>query len=81
MQEMQADVGLNTGVGIYPGGGHGNPLQYSCLENPMGLQRVGYDWRISTAQHSNEQPDIKCFLENSIIYNCTRKNEIGKKRN
>ena len=35
MQEMQADVGLNTGVGIHPGGGHGNPLQYSCLENPM----------------------------------------------
>ena len=37
-----------------PGGGHGNPLQYSCLENPMdsgawwaiqsiGLQRVGDD--------------------------------------
>ena len=21
--------------GISPGGGHGNPLQYSCLENPM----------------------------------------------
>ena len=23
------------GLGIFPGGGHGNPLQYSCLENPM----------------------------------------------
>jgi len=22
-------------LGIIPGGGHGNPLQYSCLENPM----------------------------------------------
>ena len=22
-------------LGISPGGGHGNPLQYSCLENPM----------------------------------------------
>jgi len=21
--------------GTFPGGGHGNPLQYSCLENPM----------------------------------------------
>ena len=29
------DVGLIHGSGIYPGGGHGNPLQYSCLENPM----------------------------------------------
>ena len=23
-------------LGRSPGGGHGNPLQYSCLENPMG---------------------------------------------
>ena len=23
------------GLGRPPGGGHGNPLQYSCLENPM----------------------------------------------
>ena len=29
------DVGLIPGLGRYPGGGHGNPLQYSCLENPM----------------------------------------------
>ena len=24
-----------SGLGRSPGGGHGNPLQYSCLENPM----------------------------------------------
>ena len=24
-----------TGLGRPPGGGHGNPLQYSCLESPM----------------------------------------------
>ena len=34
------------GLGRSPGGGHGNPLQYSCLENPMeeepgGLQSMG----------------------------------------
>ena len=29
------DVGLIAGSGRSPGGGHGNPLQYSCLENPM----------------------------------------------
>ena len=45
MQETRADS---------PGGGHGNPLQYSCLENPYGQrslagcspresQRVGHD--------------------------------------
>ena len=29
------DTGLIPGLGRSPGGGHGNPLQYSCLENPM----------------------------------------------
>ena len=29
------DLGLIPGSGRFPGGGHGNPLQYSCLENPM----------------------------------------------
>ena len=29
------DAGLISGSGRSPGGGHGNPLQYSCLENPM----------------------------------------------
>ena len=29
------DVDSIPGLGRSPGGGHGNPLQYSCLENPM----------------------------------------------
>ena len=29
------DVGSIPGLRRSPGGGHGNPLQYSCLENPM----------------------------------------------
>ena len=29
------DVGLIPGLGRYPEGGNGNPLQNSCLENPM----------------------------------------------
>ena len=29
------DLGSIPGLGKSPGGGHGNPLQYSCLENPM----------------------------------------------
>ena len=54
------DLGLIPGLGRPPGGGHGNPLQYSCLENPhgqrsladyspIGLQRVRHDW---ATQHS-----------------------------
>ena len=47
------DTGSVPGSGRSPGGGHGNPLQYSCLENSMdrgawwllsmGSQRVGHD--------------------------------------
>ena len=29
------DLGLIPGSGSSPGEGNGNPLQYSCLENPM----------------------------------------------
>jgi len=40
------DVGSISRLGRSPGGGHGNPLQYSCLGNPMdreagGLQTKG----------------------------------------
>ena len=51
MQEMPGSM---PGWGRSPGGGHGNPLQYSCLENPRGQKslvgyrpcshRVGHDW-------------------------------------
>ena len=48
------DLDSIPGLGRFPGEGNGNPLQYSCLENPMdrgawcrllsmGLQRVGHD--------------------------------------
>ena len=45
------DAGLVPVLGRYPGGGHGNPLQYSCLENPMDkgawsvtVHRVAKSW-------------------------------------
>ena len=49
------DLALILGLGRFPGEGNGNPLQYSCLENPMdggtwyrllsmGSQRVGHDF-------------------------------------
>ena len=40
MQEMQG-IGFILGSGTYPGRGNGNPLQYSCLGNPMD----GGDWQ------------------------------------
>ena len=48
------DEGLTPGLGRSPGGGRGNPLQYSCLENSMdrgawwvtvhGVARVRHNW-------------------------------------
>ena len=39
------DVGLIPGLGRSPGGGNGNPLQYSCLGNSMDREvwRAGHD--------------------------------------
>ena len=45
------DAGWIPGSGRSPGGGHGNPLQYSILENPMDrgarqatIHRVAKSW-------------------------------------
>ena len=57
------DLGLIPRLGRPPGGGHGNPCQYSCLENPHGQRNLaGYSpWhrkesnmteQLSTAQYS-----------------------------
>jgi len=46
------DTGSVPGLGRSPAGGHGNPLQYSCLENPMNR---GASWalipRVAKSQH------------------------------
>ena len=58
------DPGLIPGLGICPGEGNGNPVQYSCLENPMGrgawraivheVTRVRHD--LATKQATNPGP-------------------------
>ena len=58
------DTGSIPGSGRSPGAGHGYPLQYSCLENPMdrgvwwamGSQRVGHDW---ATEHAHA--DLRIF--------------------
>ena len=56
------DTGSIPGSGRFPGGGHGNPLQYSCLENPWteetgglqseGLQRIRHNWSSLARTHA-----------------------------
>ena len=63
------DLGSIPGSGRSPGGGHGNPLQRSCLENPMdrGARwarahrvRKSWTWLSGSAQHS--APQNACLL-------------------
>ena len=59
------DTGSIPGSGRSPGGGHGNPLQYSCLKNPMdrgfwqaAVHRVTkrQDWsNLHTHMHTNTE--------------------------
>ena len=48
-------------LGSTPGGEHGNPLQYSCLENPheqsspWGCKELDMTEQLSPAQHSHEE--------------------------
>ena len=54
------DAGLILGLGRSPGEGHGNPLQYSCLENRLDrgawwatVHRVSKSWtRLSDLAHT-----------------------------
>ena len=67
------DVGSVPGLERSPGGGHGNPLQYSCLENPHGqsnlaavhgIRRVGHDL-------ATKPPRFKCkprFIMYRVFY-------------
>ena len=79
------DLGSTPGLGRFPGEGNGNPLQYSCLENPMeggawcrllsvGSQRVRHDWVTSLSQYILIYPWVyyMCISKhiNVCIYLC-----------
>ena len=64
------DLGSTPGRGRSPGGGHGSPLQHSCLENPHGQRSLAgcSPWahkesdtteRLNTAQHMCILPQFK----------------------
>ena len=47
-------MGLIPGLGRFPGGGHGNPLQYSCLENPVDREA----WKATVLGITRVRPDL-----------------------
>ena len=74
------DVGSILVSGRSPGGGHGNPLQYSCLENLMDrgdwqatVHRVAKEWdttEVTEHAHSTVFPSFPCaphFLTSGVL--------------
>ena len=49
------DLGSTPGSGRSPGGGHGNPLQYSSLENPMDREA----WQTIVHEAAKSWPGLK----------------------
>ena len=73
------DLGLIPGLGRSPGGGHGNPLQYSCLENPHGQRSLesyspwGHKELDMTEQLSTaHRRDIWSWKKNETVSLCVK---------
>ena len=59
------DAGLIPGLGRSPEGGHDNPLQYSCLENPMDKGA----WRATVHRVAKSQTQLKRLSMHALGYN------------
>ena len=74
------DAGLTPGSGKSPGGGHSNPLQSSCLENPMDR---GARWarvhRVSKSQTRLKR--LNMHLPNQPLPTCTYIPLVPEKKN
>ena len=58
------DAAWIPGVGRFPGGGHGNPFQYSCLENPMDPRA----WQTMVRRVTKSRTDWSNLARTHIIY-------------
>ena len=58
------DVGSIPGAGRSPGGGHGNLLQYSCLENPVDRGT----WWAAVRRVAQSQTQLKQLSMYACIY-------------
>ena len=71
-----SDVGSNGGLGRSPGGGgHGNPLQYSCLKNPHGQRSLaGYSpWdckELDTTELATKHSTRRYQRAHSLSHSC-----------
>ena len=72
------DLGSISGLGRSPGGGHGNPLQYSCLENlhgrrsltgcsPWGCKGLDVTERLSTGTRRTVPWDHELWFQLTVV--------------
>ena len=68
------DAGSISESGRSPGGGHGHPLQYSCLENPMDrgawwatVHRVTKNWTLLKGAHICDITESLCCTAETNI--------------
>ena len=79
------DTALTPRLGRSPGGGHGNPLQYSCLENPWTkqkgeVQRVPFcsqSWNVSAGVEEEWSETSLPKILGSFINSQSRAGEFG----
>ena len=83
------DTGSVPGSGRSPGEGHGNPLQYSFLENPIsrgawqatsiGSQRVRHN-RSDLAQHGTQNVQWNSIYQTLTLYFLSLENFVWEKK-
>jgi len=75
------DMGSIPGSGRSLGGGNGNPLQYSCLENPIERSVMGYSpWsqkEVDTTEHTRAHTHTHTHTRarahtHTAVFNCFR---------
>ena len=68
----RGDLGLSPGPERSPGGGHGNPFQYSCMENPMDRRA----WQATGHRVTQSKTWLK-WLSRSVYDSIHSKNEVS----
>ena len=61
------DMGSVSGLGRSPGGGHGNPLQYPCLENPM--DRGAWRTIVPVVEEESDITEVtaQCLAKGAVV--------------
>ena len=62
------DEGSIPRSGRSPGGGHSNPFQYSCLENPMDRE----DWQATVHRVAQSPTGVKRLSVHGVLQHCSQ---------